>query len=66
MNRKGTNWTRRRGADRPSKRKKRDLDEQNAIAADIILAAPERQSQFQVDWARRFTRRQASESSGLE
>ena len=53
-------WTRRRFADRPSKRKKKDFDERNAEAAAIILSAPEQSPAFMIDWAQAFQRRIAA------
>ena len=55
------NWTRARAADRPTKRKKRDFDEQNAIAASVILADTTKHSAFQVRWAHAFSRRRNEE-----
>ena len=56
------NWIRARAVDRPSKRKKRAFDEQNDVAAAVILEAPVRDARFLVDWAKAFTRRRAQES----
>ena len=56
---KRSQWSRARAANQPSKGKAARYDEQNAIAANIILANPERHSRFQIDWARRFQRRRA-------
>ena len=39
----------------------RKYDRQNDIAAAVILDNPEKHSRFQVDWARRYTARRASE-----
>ena len=61
MNR--TKWSRARAADRPSKSKTRAYDEQNAIAAGIILSSPERHTAFQIQWAEAFTKRKAAEST---
>ena len=59
-------WTRTRAANQPSVRKKRDFDEQNAIAATVILESPNQHSAFQVDWAKAFTRRRAAESTPVD
>ena len=45
----------------PSKSKRAKYDEENSIAAGIILSAPAQHRWFQVDWARRFQRRRAAE-----
>ena len=60
MNR--TKWRRARFADRPpTKSKTARYDRDNALAASVILSAPERHAPVQVDWARRFQQRQARE-----
>ena len=46
MNRKGTNWSRTRFADRPSKSEKQDHDQANAEAAAVILESPEQSPRF--------------------
>ena len=56
------NWIRARAVDRPSKRKKRAFNEQNDVAAAVILSAPPQHGRFQVSWARRYTARRAEES----
>ena len=40
----------------------RIYDQQNDQAARLILGDPERHSDFQIDWARRYTARRAEES----
>ena len=55
------NWSRTRAANRPSKRKTRAYDQQNATAAAVILASPEQHTRFQIDWARRYIARRAEE-----
>ena len=54
-----THWNRARFADRPTRSKRAQYDRQNAEAAAVILANPERHSRFQMDWAQRFLRRRA-------
>ena len=62
-----TTWSRARATDRPSKSKTRAYDEQNSVAAGIILSNPKRHSRFQVSWARAFMRRyKAGASPGFE
>ena len=61
------NRNHRRAVDRPSKSKTRAYDEQNSVAAGIILSNPERHSRFQVSWARAFMRRyKVGASPGFE
>ena len=43
----------------------RKFDRQNETAARIILSEPERHTQFQLDWARRFLARRAEEAKQL-
>ena len=50
-------WQRARAENRPSQSKAARYERDNAIAANIILASPERHSPFQVSWAQAFTRR---------
>ena len=50
-------------ANQPSKRKKRDYDATNDLAARVILADTRKRTAFQVRWARAFTRRLAAESA---
>ena len=57
-----TNWSRTRFANRPSKRKKQDFDQQNTSAAAVILSAPDENPRFLIDWAKAFMRRRARES----
>ena len=40
--------------DRPTKRKKRDYDATNDLAARVILADTRKHTRFQVCWARAF------------
>ena len=54
-------WIRARAANQPSARKKRSYDEGNTVAAAVILADPRKHSDFQVNWARAFRRRQEQE-----
>ena len=61
MNRKAKG-TRARFANQPSKRKKRDYDATNDLAARVILADTRKHTGFQVDWAQAFLRRRAEES----
>ena len=60
---KGTHWSRRRAANQPTKRKKRDYDATNDLAARVILADTRKHTGFQVRWARAFIRRLAAESA---
>ena len=53
-------------ANRPTKSKKRDHDTTNELAAEIILADITKHTDFQVRWAKAFTRRRAAESSAVD
>ena len=46
----------------PSKSKRAKYDEQNSIAAEIILADTTKHTDFQVRWAKAFMRRRAEEN----
>ena len=56
-----TNWSKTIFANRPSKRKKRDFDQQNTSAAAVILSAPDENPRFLIDWAKAFMQRRAQE-----
>ena len=62
MNRKAKG-TRTHFANQPSKRKKRDYDATNDLAARVILADTRKHTGFQIRWARAFMRRLAAEST---
>ena len=64
MNR--TYRSRARAANQPSKRKTRDYDATNELAARVILADTRKHTGFQVHWARALTRRLAAAISGTE
>ena len=61
MNR--NHWARRRAKDRPSKTAKYDHD--NSVAAAVILENTSKHSDFQVRWAKAFTRRRRDEERAV-